>query len=340
MQVGEYASCVEPAPASDDAACAAIVQAADQQICLADCDRDADCGEGSRCVAGACWGDPPGVVDKRDGGGGSGGANAGVGGGGTAGSTGPLPPPRLPGIDAGIDLSTVDAAVRFDVPIDGPAPETAIATTEPASALAGVWEAAPGSTEFWGGPVRLEITAGAAGLTGTIAFMCAPGVCDPEGPPPPATDPDDGYPPGLDPIEQDHLRSAILPRTPYRMLDARLTGVRLTFWFTNNDLWRDWCALQTPHPVVVNGRSEFGCTPDPQPCDSFIGRDPAEIVGDEMLCCAETALCRCDASGCRINYQSSAQIADLVVEGDVMEGVLLYGDTLRLVLQRSTAGQP
>jgi hypothetical protein len=327
---GDGAFCVAPEEASSGAACAAIVSAAEERLCLAGCREDADCGPESGCVAGACWRSPQGVVDRRDA------ARVPDAGADAGRATGPLPPPVLRGIDAGTDLSAVDAAVRFDEPVVRPVPEEFFQGDSVEAAVAGVWEAVPDVNGFWGGDMRLEITAGPSGVTGTIAFMCSPGRCQPEGPPPPATDPEAGYPPGLDPIQQDLLRTNILARTPYRMLDARFADGRLTFWFTNNDLWRGWCALQTSYPVDANGRPEYACTEAPQPCFDFYALEPEDISAHELLCCAGGSPCLCTASGCDLNYQSAVRELDLRVDGDAMEGVMLMGrDTFRAVLRRT-----
>lgn len=346
------ASCVEPDPASEAGGCAVVVRDARVKICLPDCDDSGDCGDESICIRGACWptnddiidirGESPFVIDNDQAGSGSG-----SGSGGTAATTDPdaAEPQYTESTPAEIDsalpgyLQELDAAMDFSDPVQLPEPETIITGDFTYSSLAGVWEEQPETVRFWGGPIRLVIEedGGGRGLVGSITFLCDDGNCDPMGPPPPATDPDIGYPPELKAMDQHMLRVNILPRFDYRIFDGRVEGQRFSFWITNNDLWRDWCALQTPYPVENDGRLEYYCLPDPKPFDLSDVPYPEDRSGKEILCAYNNSVCACDADACGIDFRGSVRSFDLVVNGNVIQGTFVTDalDTIPVIFVRT-----
>jgi hypothetical protein len=320
-------SCVSPVGASGQEVCAAIVQNSGQQICLPDCASDADCAAGSGCTQGACWPRPPSVVDLRDAG-----QDANMT------TTRQVIPPPL-GIDASMEIARYDAAVSFETPTMLSLPEVRIQSTPDAPSLLGVWEQIPETSMLFAGPLRLEIRDSAVdGTSGTLSFQCAPGHCDPTGPVEPATDPSVGYPPELAPREQDLLRANVLPRYAYRIFDGRITADGFRFWFTNSDLWRDWCKLQTAYPVRVQDRSEYSCLPDAKTLDE-LGMQP-DATGKQWLCASDYSVCRCDADGCSMNPHTSAHDIDLIRDGDTLQGFLSIGDTFSVTLRRTASVAP
>lgn len=325
---GASASCIEPTAASDDVACAALVTSAQQQLCLGECSDDHDCKTGTHCREHACWPAPTGLVDVRD-------AGPGVSGGQTGTTSGEPGSVRIPPITEPSD---------FSAPVVQPPPETGI-TGADAPALVGVWHEVRTTVDmFYDLTLRLDIVETEPGrYAGTLLFECArPRCVGPLGPPPPPTDPEQGYPPDLPPLQQDLLRTNPLPETPYRMLDARAEGGRLSFHFSNNDLWRDWCALQTSYATDVTGRTEHACTPDARPCAevddqaAMLPDDSTEIDAKALLCCAGGGVCHCDAERCDAYVQGALHSVDLTIEGDTMRGIATFGtDVYGFVLQRA-----
>jgi hypothetical protein len=353
------ASCVDPDPASEAGGCAVVVRDARVKICLPDCTTSDDCGDESVCIRGSCWptnddiidmrGESPFTIDNGQAGSGSG---SGSGSGGTAATTDPdaAEPQYTESTPVEIDsalpghLQELDAAMDFSEPVQLPEPETIITGDFTSSSLAGVWEAPPESTNFGGYFNRLVIeeASDSRGLVGSVMRLCEDGNCNPTGPPPPVTDPDIGYPPELNATEQDMLRVNILPRFDYRIFDGKVGGQRFSFWITNNDLWRDWCALQTPYPVENDGRLEYYCLPDPKPIDPNYYYDPADVNGKELLCALDNSVCACDAEVCGIDFRGSVHSFDLVVNGDVMQGTYIEGpmETWAMIFVRTAGQQP
>jgi hypothetical protein len=305
------ASCVSPAAVSGKEACAAIVQSSGQQICLADCANDSECGVGSHCTEGACWPRPAGLVDARG--------------------------PR--GLDASIDIGNLDAAESFDTPTLLPLPKLQIQSAADAPSILGVWEDLTMKGGQNAGTMRLEIRESASdGLTGTLSFPCS-GQCQYSGPIAPAAAPNIGYPTEFNSRDQNFLRMHVLSQFSYRIFDGRNTGDGFRFWFSNNDVWRDWCTLQTPYPVPgLNGKA-YACIADAKPLELALG-DGDALIGKESLCASDTSVCSCSATACTFNPQTSAHDVDLVREGDTLKGFLSIGDTQPVTLQHTAAVAP
>jgi hypothetical protein len=354
-------SCVDPVPASDAVGCAAVVRDAKVKICLPDCIDSSDCGKKALCIRNACWPIPDDIIDMRgdssfvvvrDGEVADSRADA-VRDGGKAGSgadaSGALYPETddaaidayRPGALTGVDAA-VDAAIDFSTPVTLPPPETVIAGSFTRSSLVGVWEEDPGATHFWGGPIQLVIKEDSAegqGLVGNLTFLCedkSADVCQQEVTLPPAAeiDPNIGFPPSLDMIDQYMLRMNILPHFDYRIFDGRVDGDRFSFWITNDDPWRDWCAAQTSYPVERNGRIEYYCIPDPKPFDAD-GVPPDDFSAKEMLCAADNSVCDCNKDNCSISYRGAVNSFDLLINEDIMQGTFITSlDTIPVVLHR------
>lgn len=326
---GPGASCVRPGAASGEVACAAIVEAAGQNVCLAECADDGDCRAGSSCNEGACWASPSAVIDQRD--------------------SGAKPPAPVP--DAGItqpplgheipdNIWEIDAAVSFEEPTARPAPVTEL-RGEAIAALIGVWGEELGRVHYWGSPMTLTIIEDATTrrVTGTISFSCEPGPgCEFSTEPlPAATDPDEPYPPGIDASMLQDVRYNMLPFFPYRMFDARLEAERFAFWFTNNDPWRDWCPLQSPYPAMVAGLQRYACLPDAR-SHQELQLDP-EVEGKDVLCATDLSPCSCMASGCALDYHSAIRTLDLeIVDRETLRGFYVSNfETHFVTLKRQVA---
>lgn len=317
---GAAASCVSPAAEDAENGCSEVVRGAGVRICLAGCRSDADCETDARCLEGACWPRMPAIVSVPDAGpaqdaGRDGGPEA-IGRRLPAGT--PATVPR--GIDAGADLSQVDASFDFDAPVETPEPELAIEATADAPSLIGVWVEQSGGGQVM--KLRLEIFARPGGEgVGSVIAEC-PG-CPLSGPIAPASDPDLGYPVELGVSDQGRLRTNLLPEFPYRMFDGRADADAFRFWFTNNDLWRDWCALQTPYLIEVEGRSQYSCIPQAFAHDLI---PPADNDAKKWLCAYDNSVCRCDEHACAVSPYGSVHTLDLRFEGEALVGLWSTGD--------------
>jgi len=332
-RAGPGASCVRPDEASDEVACAAIVQAAAQNVCLAECADDGDCRDGSMCRDGACWASPSAVIDQRDG------AMEPLPDAGVASRPDAEPTPPL-GHEVPADIWQLDAAVDFGEPTARPEPELEVQGTGAAS-LIGVWRDQPGHIQFWGSPVTLEIVQDATTqrITGTLSFSCetGPGCEFTDQPLPPVTDPDAAYPPGLPAGTLQEIRINILPFFPHRIFDARLEDGRLAFWLTSNEPWRDWCPLQSPYPSMVDGLARYACVPNARGYQE-LQLDP-DADAKDVLCSSDFSPCRCTASGCALDYHSAVRSMSLErVDDDTLQGFyIMSGDAHAVTLKRQAA---
>jgi hypothetical protein len=150
--------------------------------------------------------------------------------------------------------------------------------------------------------VRISFTVDSAGQVSGVVTL-GDGT-----PPPPPTDPNVGYPADLLTKSNVALLGGpdyIAEGFAYPMTGGTLAGSRLRFTIATVELWRDWCALQTP--VGTSGR----CLPN----------TGAMISADQMRCalldpatnqyvpvdcgkfalCSQSFICLCDASTCSLN---------------------------------------
>jgi len=324
------ASCVSPLAANSEQACAAIVQNSKQQICLADCDTGTDCAKGSTCTAGACWPRPDSVVDLRDAG--------------QDASTSSVRPVigRPPSIDASMDIGSYDAAVSFETPGQLTEPMTHIKVTGDAPSLLGTWVQKLPRLKPSGGLMRLDIHASNSdGITGTLTFECPAHAenCDASPPLQPPTDPNLGYPLDLSPRDQDALRENLRSNFPYRVFDGRITAQGFRFWFSNNDVWREWCKLQTSYLVHVGDGATYTCLADAATTEQLY-TDPNRATGKQWLCVADNSVCGCSAEACTVNPYGAARDVDLVRQGDTLQGTFSIGETFFVTLERAASESP
>ncbi len=222
-------------------------------------------------------------------------------------------------------LQSASFAQDFSRPVAPPQPEILIAGESVGSLLAGVWEQQlPAAVPLYQTALQLliEPSAGGYSFQGTVSLACDGDACGATSTASDPIDPDTGYPPELSARDQNALRIELLPGHEYRMFDARLQGNRFSFWFSGNDLWRRWCALQTPYFLENRERSEYGCLPDPRPYQL----DSAEnIDGKELLCSADRSVCHCAEDGCTAGVHSAYRTLDLVLDGDSLKGAFCEG---------------
>jgi hypothetical protein len=171
--------------------------------------------------------------------------------------------------------------------------------------------------------VKISFTADAAGhLVGTVKLGNGT-------PPPPPTDPNVGYPADL--VGPGPLiigpANYVAEGFSYSMLDATISGRRLQFRVGLWELWRDWCALQTP--VDTSG----GCLPnwgsmisgDGKSCalgNPNTGQYEPVDCGKLVLCGGISMTCRCDAgtSSCTVDESSGGITFDISMSAGLADG--------------------
>jgi hypothetical protein len=175
----------------------------------------------------------------------------------------------------------------------------------------------------------------------------------------PAIDPSRGYPVELDPSQYASLRENGVANRLYTLFDGNVSGGHLTGWFSYRELWSDWCALQKPTRIQVNGEARDVCTPNihdetvdlgkrvlctsadmdsscPSADEPFSTTTPCVCTmgweGGNPLCSPN--YCLCDATHCEANLWSGAQWVDLtLIDGKfVGSWFLTYTDSPRHVV--------
>jgi hypothetical protein len=175
------------------------------------------------------------------------------------------------------------------------------------ASLVGTWKGYVEAHTFSSGSdaVALVITDGAP--NGRIVF--GQGT-----PPPPATDPDVGYPPG----EDAGFMSLPFEGFEHTLQEGNVSGDRVRFKVSTRELWKVWCALQTPFETDL-GSGSYGCLPNwgystgPSGCE-MQNPDTGESVQvdcGKLELCGMAGVCECTASGCE-----AAQFADIAFDLD------------------------
>jgi hypothetical protein len=150
-------------------------------------------------------------------------------------------------------------------------------------------------------------------------------------------DPEQGYP-------EKHVRQSdrrcdrdeVYDGYPYRVRAATAwpTG-RMTLWLSADELYDDWCALQTSYPGKPSNdawapeHEQWDHTCVDLPLDELwkCHGDPAycPLNYDKVKMC-EGRYCRCTAAGCRAPGFKTVRL-DVLVADDRMEGVVDPGTT-------------
>jgi hypothetical protein len=294
-------------------------------ICLNVCNTSSDCLDGEACVAGKC----------------------------TAAEQDAAPP--TPNDIAG-KYTRVDAGVDFEEEVTVPEPRQRI-TGLAAAQLAGTWvevedDGSPCNPKYIPRPPSfvpyvscgtLVIEANASGVQGSIFWQATDTSAIPSspdyptilGPFEPVKDASRGYPEGVDPVRYVELGEILTSDVSYRVLDGVFSDGRLSFWNTGFELWREWCALQTPFPFLRGGTRSYRCVPqDANETNTDVGKLALCTTGVELgLCdeswdcaclndsvlCKGTSMCSCTAKGCGVQWRSDYRIeADVDLEQGVM----------------------
>ncbi|HEY7371214.1 MAG TPA: hypothetical protein VIF57_03480 [Polyangia bacterium] len=165
--------------------------------------------------------------------------------------------------------------------------------------------------------VKIAFTVDSAGqVTGTVVMGNGT-------PPPPATDPNVGYPPDYEAQQPVAVGAPpyIAEGYAYTMRAGTMVGQRLRFGVSLSELWRDWCALQTPVPGASSCVPNWGAAFSSTGCYQV---DPATnqmvtIDCGKLSLCWSGMVCRCDASGCQ-TQDTNINMFDISINDDRADG--------------------
>jgi hypothetical protein len=173
--------------------------------------------------------------------------------------------------------------------------------------LVGTWQGYAEAFTFPSGSdaIRLVVTQAADGsIESTVTY--GQGT-----PPPPASDPDVGYPPGAD--WADHDGTWLVEGFPFTVTHPSFDGTRLRIQTASTEVWKGWCALQTPtsagEPCGV-----YGCLPNwPSVAtvnatttftDPSSGATETVDYGRSVLCHLPGQPCSCSATACTVDLST------------------------------------
>jgi hypothetical protein len=206
----------------------------------------------------------------------------------------------------------------------------------PGISLPGLWAGYIEAYSFPSGSDELEITiasvnraTGAA--TGSVRFG--------EGPPPaPPTDGDVGYPAGFNFNQESWL---LHEGFAYTLVDATLTDARFTATFSINELWSEWCPLQTSYPNGNSPEYGYSCVPNwgtmgsnggCAQVDPMTGQ-PVPVDCGKLFLCDQKRVCSCDANQCVVAVQESVTL-DVAIDGAIADGTIeAYGKRMNIRLE-------
>lgn len=347
--------------------CGGDVAGAAPGICLNVCGGSAECPAGEDCVGGRC------VTEAREGG---------ATGAPTAGEGGSAPPPAGP-VETPNDIAgkyaRTDSGIDFETPVAPAEPRLGITGPPDVSRLVGTWieveaDGSPCRTEripFFGASAvcaRLSLVEEAGRVSGVISWD-APGIPlidDPVvgGPFAPAADATRAYPEGAPPASYAPLSMGTFG-TAYRVLDGAFADGHLSFWYSPLDLWREWCALQTPLRYDQQGKTGYrcvregadesntdlgvlalcttqwdfgGCEGTPCVCAATHGT-PYDGGFHPSPLCKPTAMCNCTAEACMPALRT--RTAELALDVDLNAGQMtgtrtMHGAPTPIVLRKVT----
>jgi hypothetical protein len=168
----------------------------------------------------------------------------------------------------------------------------------PDATLVGTWVGYVENHYFPSGSdeVRIVITDGAP--SGHVVFG--------NGMPPPPPDPNTGYPPSSGGGAAGAAGAGARPGFEvyegfrYTILAGNVTRDRVRFKVESRELWKEWCALQTPVPLQ-DGSGGYGCLPnrgyasDGTRC--WLDDNTEVNCGKAQLC--SFGVCECTAQSCK-----------------------------------------
>lgn len=165
-------------------------------------------------------------------------------------------------------------------------------------------------------------------------------------PPSQPTDPELGWPAGVDPqLSAVPVADGYL----YRSLDGTRTGDTLRIDIAITELWENWCALQTAHPIG-GGSPEAQCLPNrpwdatPFMCTVEGDAENPELSVDclKLALCRRTRVCACtNTGGCMPSPTGLTLQVEVTIEDGEAFGTLRWANedepgsqTARILLTR------
>lgn len=122
----------------------------------------------------------------------------------------------------------------------------------------------------------------------------------------------------------------------YAMREVVDEGMRLRLRFSALDVYRQWCARQTPIEIPLQAADSVAVT---HTCRPWMAWLPPDSSVPQQLCVSNTddMACRCTAAGCQIDPVPIE--ADLLRDGVTMDGVISLlsgtGHSTRMLLERA-----
>jgi hypothetical protein len=118
----------------------------------------------------------------------------------------------------------------------------------------------------------------------------------------PPSDPDVGYPPGVDYSFPAASLAGTMEGFQYTALAASVQNRRIQFAVYGQELYADWCALQTSYYQPMEsqaGEAIYSCIPE----GGVSFGDECSVEGipfdcDKVGICVSRSACTCDADGC------------------------------------------
>jgi hypothetical protein len=180
-------------------------------------------------------------------------------------------------------------------------------------------------------PLRLEILGASedGGVCGTLRWG--------EGAPPePVTDPSRGWP------DDERLgfpgpAAFFYEGATYTLLEGVVRDNNVRFQVNSAELWKDWCALQTPYlHTMSTGNGTYQCLPDyqelhmgpagptatPSPCTLEQASGPSILIDGGLCRICSAPICVCDETKCGANllHAYPSPRFDLLFEGNEATG--------------------
>lgn len=250
-----------------------------------ECSFDSDCGDESVCVDGMCLlaDDPVGTPPPVD----------------EPGEPDVTPPPTG----------------ESDEPNEPPKPPVDGAT---ASKVDGTWEGYVEAYSFMSGSdaIRVEIHSDGCTPSATITFG--------EGEPlPPVEDPDVGYPFANTTNSPFGGLVRWYEGEAYEAHSIEISKKRVQIDISMNDVWTEWCEMQTPYPMDESGEG-FMCVPNYGFSWSEEGCVLSGPDGGIPMDCGKIELCQfgpclCDESGCGVPSGGDTTL-DVALDDGHLEG--------------------
>jgi len=209
---------------------------------------------------------------------------------------------------------------------------TTVYTGNQISDYAATWDGYAEAFQFEDGTDRVRVTISLDGH-GTVQVGDWPLT-------PPPTDPSVGYPaaPWKWNTVWGRVGEELKPGFRFEISQTRVDTARLRFGVDYHDMYREWCAMQSSHPMAPAGETST-CLPDwynTVPSDDGtscavtdgLGQPVSGVDCVQVLVCQipnPTWLCPCDAGGCAVPSPANG-IAPIQIDGALeMDGRQFVG---------------